>query len=53
MTRDYPSLGQLRYVFEKHKIQAIFAVTKEVKWLYEVKHVSALFALKVGVEWLF
>jgi len=22
-------------VFEKHKIQAIFAVTKEVKWLYE------------------
>lgn len=31
---DYPSIGQLRYVFNTYKIQPIFAVTKEVKSLY-------------------
>lgn len=33
--QDYPSIGQLRHVFNKYKIQPIFAVTKEVKPLYD------------------
>ncbi|CAK8692096.1 unnamed protein product [Clavelina lepadiformis] len=32
---DYPSLGQLNYVFNKNKIQTIFAVTDDVYPLYE------------------
>jgi len=33
---DYPSIGQLKYAFNKHKIQTIFAVTSEVIDLYKV-----------------
>ncbi|XP_039261688.2 integrin beta-1-like isoform X2 [Styela clava] len=33
--QDYPSIGQLRHVFNKYKIQPIFAVTEEVKPLYD------------------
>nr|BAD15078.1 integrin beta Hr2 precursor [Halocynthia roretzi] len=34
-TMDYPSLGQLRKVFDDNKIQSIYAVTREVFSLYQ------------------
>lgn len=39
---DYPSVGQLKKVFQEQKIQPVFAVTEDVYPLYEVSDVITL-----------